>query len=154
MCFYTAPYTVHVARRYCFYTAPYTVHVARWYCVFILRHTLFTSQDGIVFNTAPNTVHVAALRTVETVYISPVFRYFRCFPSKERPVLMKESCIQRVPYTIFYVNLVSGQLIVESGVCGLHWHMGTFCASMMKQIQMPLFTMTCRCRPLVCSFAE
>jgi hypothetical protein len=121
----------------------------------ILRHTLFTSQDGNVFNTAPYTVHVAALRTVETVYVSQVFRYFRCFPSKEHYVLLeKSSCIQQVPYIIFYLNLVSGQLIVESGVCGLQWHMGTFCASMMKQIHIPLFTLTCRCRPLVCSFTE
>jgi hypothetical protein len=33
----------------CFNTALYTVHVARRYCVLILGHTLFTSQDGTVF---------------------------------------------------------------------------------------------------------
>lgn len=109
----------------------------------------------LCFNAAPYAVHVAALGTVEKVYVSQVFRYFRCFPSKEYPVFLEESsCIQRVRYTTFYLNLVSGQLIVESGVCGLYRHMGTFCPSTMKQIRMPLFTLTCRCRPLVCSFTE
>jgi hypothetical protein len=57
---YTAHHIAKIwARRYCVqYCA---IHCSRRKTVLclILRHTLFTSQNGIVFNTAPYTVHVA-----------------------------------------------------------------------------------------------